>query len=146
MPTTIPPVKPQARDEMLAGVKQSRKGNDYLKNLDALVQEKKRLAQQKSASRNRTEAAALFRKPAEACRFGTQRLLLSVSGPYTGKRLDRSRTGRFIDDFNRFQFGDALRARFVRRNWCPQDHAVQRYFCENPKPGATGRSVHEAPP
>jgi transposase len=54
MPTTIPPVQPsstddesRSRDDLLAEVKQLRMENDYLKKLDALVQEKKRVAQQK---------------------------------------------------------------------------------------------------
>jgi len=54
MPTTIPPVQPnppddesRSRDDLLAEVKQLRMENDYLKKLDALVQEKKRIAQQK---------------------------------------------------------------------------------------------------
>ena len=54
MPTAMPPVQPvspddesRSRDELLAEVKQLRMENDYLKKLDALVQEKKRVAQQK---------------------------------------------------------------------------------------------------
>ena len=54
MPTTTPPVQPsstddesRSRDDLLAEVKQLRMENDYLKKLDALVQEKKRVAQQK---------------------------------------------------------------------------------------------------
>lgn len=54
MPTTIAPVQPnspddesRSRDDLLAEVKQLRMENDYLKKLDALVQEKTRLAQQK---------------------------------------------------------------------------------------------------
>lgn len=54
MPTTTPPVQPsstddesRSRDDLLAEVKQLRMENDYLEKLDALVQEKKRVAQQK---------------------------------------------------------------------------------------------------
>jgi transposase len=54
MPTSIPPVQSnspgdesRSRDELLAEVKQLRMENDYLKKLEALVQEKKRVAQQK---------------------------------------------------------------------------------------------------
>ncbi|RMV93197.1 hypothetical protein ALP01_200132 [Pseudomonas caricapapayae] len=54
MTTALPPVnapsiddESRSRDELLAEVKQLRMEVDYLKKLDALVQKKQRIAQQK---------------------------------------------------------------------------------------------------
>ncbi|RMW29811.1 hypothetical protein ALO95_200199 [Pseudomonas syringae pv. antirrhini] len=54
MTTPLPPVnsspindESRSRDELLAEVKQLRMEVDYLKKLDALVQKKQRIAQQK---------------------------------------------------------------------------------------------------